>query len=189
MDGDGEDNPNELNKMLILASKYKNSVITSHRLKRNENLIIRLGYQLHLIIAFIFTWKWISFGNFSTFHSKILKKINCNELCLAYSSGILKNFKIVKTFAIRQKRYFGTSKVSILKLIEHSVRVISVYQTRVMISSFLILLFLFILKIEIFFLTLPFIIFFFILVNFVRSKNIPKREIKSTDFIKSINSY
>ena len=78
MDGDGEDNPNELSKMLILANKYKNSVVVSSRLKRNENLIIKLGYKLHLIIAFIFTWKWISFGNFSTFHSKILKKINYN---------------------------------------------------------------------------------------------------------------
>ena len=189
MDGDGEDDPNELSKMLILATKNKNSVVASHRLKRNENLIIKLGYKLHLIIAFIFTWKWISFGNFSTFHSKVLKKINRNELCLAYSSSILKKFKIVKAFAVRQKRYFGTSKISLLKLIEHSMRVISVYQTRVMINSFLILLFLFILKIEIFFLILPFIIFFLILLNFIRSKNNPKREIKSTDYIKSISSY
>ena len=189
MDGDGEDNPNELSKMLILATKHKNSVVVSHRLKRNENLIIKLGYKLHLIIAFIFTWKWISFGNFSTFHSKILKKINYNEIYLAYSSGILKNFKIVKSFAVRQERYFGTSKVSLIKLIEHSMRVISVYQTRVMINSFLILLFLFILKIEIFFLILPFIIFFFTLVIFIRSKNKPKNKIKSADFIKSINSY
>ena len=189
MDGDGEDNPNELSKMLILANKYKNSVVVSSRLKRNENLIIKLGYKLHLIIAFIFTWKWISFGNFSTFHSKILKKINHNEIYLAYSSGILKNFKIVKSFAVRQERYFGTSKVSLIKLIEHSMRVISVYQTRVMINSFLILLFLFFLKIEIFFLILPFIIFFFTLVIFIRSKNKPKNKIKSADFIKSINSY
>jgi hypothetical protein len=189
MDGDGEDNPNELSKMLILANKNKNSVVTSHRLKRNENLIIKLGYKLHLIIAFIFTWRWINFGNFSTFHSKILKKINRNELFLAYSSGVLKNFKIIKTFAVRQKRYFGTSKVSLLKLIEHSLRVISVYQTRVAINSFLILLFFFILKIEIFFLILPFIIFFFVLVNLIRSKNKPTKKIKSTDFIVSINSY
>ena len=189
MDGDGEDNPNELSKMIILANKHKNSVVVSSRLKRNENLIIKLGYKLHLIIAFIFTWKWISFGNFSTFHSKILKKINYNEIYLAYSSGILKNFKIVKSFAVRQERYFGTSKVSLIKLIEHSMRVISVYQTRVMINSFLILLFLFFLKIEIFFLILPFIIFFFTLVIFIRSKNKPKNKIKSADFIKSINSY
>ena len=97
---------------------------------------------------------------------------------MAYSSGILKNFKIVKSFAVRQERYFGTSKVSLIKLIEHSMRVISVYQTRVMINSFLILLFLFFLKIEIFFLILPFIIFFFILVSFIRSKNKLKKKSK-----------
>ena len=95
---------------------------------------------------------------------------------MAYASGILKNFKIVKSFAVRQERYFGTSKVSLIKLIEHSMRVISVYQTRVMINSFLILLFLFFLKIEIFFLILPFIIFFFTLVIFLRSKNKPKKK-------------
>lgn len=189
MDGDGEDNPNELNKMLDLATKHKNSVVASHRLNRNENLIIKLGYRLHLIIAFMFTWKWISFGNFSTFHSKILKKINRNDLWLAYSSGILKNFKIVKTFAVRQKRYFGTSKVSFIKLIEHSMRVISVYHKRVMANSFLILLILFIIKIKGFFLILSLFVFFIILLNFIRFKNRPKGKIKSNNFIKSIDLY
>lgn len=189
MDSDGEDNPSELNKMLNLATKHKNSVIASHRLKRNENLIIKIGYRLHLIIAFIFTWEWISFGNFSTFHSRILKKIDRSDLWLAYSSGILKNFKIIKTFAVRQKRYFGISKVSFIKLIEHSMRVISVFYKRAIITTLSILLILFIIKIKGFFLILSLFVFFVTLLNFIRFKNMSKEKIISDNFIKSIDLY
>ena len=52
MDGDGEDDPAQLNKMMNLAEKNKDFVITSNRTTRNENLIIQIGYKVHLIISF-----------------------------------------------------------------------------------------------------------------------------------------
>ena len=36
MDGDGEDQPGEIVKMLILANKFKDSVITSNRKKEKS---------------------------------------------------------------------------------------------------------------------------------------------------------
>lgn len=131
MDSDGEDNPDQLNKMFTLAKKHKKFVITSHRKKRNEKVLIQLGYKFHLIISLFFTWNWITFGNFSAFYSKNLDKIKLNQVWFAYSAAILKNLKIKKIYAVREKRYFDNSKVNLIKLIEHSLRIISVFYDRV----------------------------------------------------------
>ena len=41
MDGDGEDDPKEINKMLLQASKNRDSIVVSCRKDRNENLFIK----------------------------------------------------------------------------------------------------------------------------------------------------
>ena len=51
MDGDGEDQPQEIIKMLRLSRKYKNYVITSNE-KKKESFLIRSLYNLHLILTF-----------------------------------------------------------------------------------------------------------------------------------------
>jgi len=136
MDGDGEDDPNEINKMLLLAKKNVNHIITSHRTERNENLFIRACYRFHLFFCFFLTWKWISFGNFSCFHSGNLKKIILNDVWCAFSSAVLKNSNIKKLYAARTKRYFENSKVNFLRLIEHALRVNCIFYKKILINSF-----------------------------------------------------
>ena len=104
MDGDGEDNPYEIKKMLNKAVKYENFVITSNRKKRRESMLVVLLYRIHLIISFLFTFKWISFGNFTTFSSKKFSKtfIN-NSSWYAHSSSVLKNCRIKKIICKREK--------------------------------------------------------------------------------------
>ena len=75
MDGDGEDNPHQLKNMLEEAKLNENYIITSNRKKREESLVIIFAYKIHLIISFLFSFKWISFGNFTTFNSKNLSKL------------------------------------------------------------------------------------------------------------------
>ena len=131
MDSDGEDNPAEISRMLEFASKNSDSVITSNRKSRSEPLIIKVLYRVHLFITFLFSFKWITFGNFTTFNSINLKNIlNDNSSWLAYSSSIIKNCKIKRLYAKREKRYFDKSKLGLLKLIEHSIRVNSVFSNR-----------------------------------------------------------
>ena len=92
MDGDGEDSPYEIKKMLNEAIKYENFIITSNRKKRRESLWVVLLYRIHLIISFLFTLKWISFGNFTTFSSKnLIKLLSSNSSWYAHSSSVLKN--------------------------------------------------------------------------------------------------
>ena len=141
MDSDGEDDPLQVRKMLNVAIKNPNHVITSNRKQREEPLIIIALYKLHLLLTFLFTWKWISFGNFSTFNKKNLNKIlSNNSSWYAHSSAILKNCSIIRLYSKRQKRYFDKSNLRMLSLIEHSLRVNAVFYEKIFLSSLIYLL-------------------------------------------------
>ena len=138
MDSDGEDNPTEISRMVELAEKNSDSVITSNRKSRSEPLIIKVLYRIHLIITFLFSFKWITFGNFTTFNSINLKNILSDDSSwLAFSSSIIKNCKIKRLYAKRERRYFDKSKLGLFKLIEHSIRINSVFSNRATIISIL----------------------------------------------------
>ncbi len=141
MDADGEDDPFQIETMLNEARKNKNFIITSNRKKRKESLLIQVLYRIHLIITFIFTFKWISFGNFTTFNSKNISKILSNNDCwYAYSSSVIRNCKIKRLYAKREKRYFDKSKLNLLTLMEHSLRVNAVFFPKIFFNSILYLL-------------------------------------------------
>lgn len=136
MDGDGEDDPFEIEKMLGIVSKNKDSVAVSCRKGRNNSFFIQFCYKFHLLICFFFTAKWLNFGHYSCFYSKNLSKILTNNtIWYAYPSSILKNIKIIRTYARRKKRFFGKTKMHFANYAEHSLRVISVFSKRVMIFS------------------------------------------------------
>ena len=195
IDSDGEDDPKEINKMISLAIKNKDHIITSNRLARTESLIIRLSYKIHLIITFIITGQWISFGNYTCFNSKNIKKIIKNEDgCYAHPATVIKHADIIRIFAKRNKRFFDKSKVNFLGLIFHSLRIISVFQKKIFFRSLIIIIiliiFYFFLKYKILFILINIIIFFnlAIVINkiFFKTNEFSKTRslIKSVDFLK-----
>ena len=172
IDSDGEDDPKEINKMISLAIKNKDHIITSNRLARKESLVIRILYRVHLIITFIITGQWISFGNYTCFNSKNIKKIIKNDDgCYAHPATVIKHAKIFRIFAKRNKRFFDKSKVNFLGLMFHSLRIISVFQKKIFLRSLIIVLFITIsytlLKYKILIILINIIIFFnlIILIN------------------------
>lgn len=136
MDCDGEDNPNKIESMLDKAFHNKNIVITSNRKKRKESLLIILLYKIHLLITYFFTFKWMSFGNFSTFHSNNLSNIlSNNSSWYSHASSIMFNCKIKRMYAKRESRYFDKSNLSFGGLLEHSIRINSVFYKTVILNS------------------------------------------------------
>jgi polyisoprenyl-phosphate glycosyltransferase len=185
MDADGEDNPLQIKEMLNSALKYEDYIITSNRKKREESLLIIFFYKIHLIVSFLFTFKWISFGNFTTFNSKNLESLlSNNSSWYAHSSSVLKNCKIKRLYAKREKRYFDKSKLSLLSLIEHSLRVNSIFFTRIFSISILYTTFIF--SLNFYFLNyliiLP-ILMFNIFLIFIKIKHYIKDLDKLEEFI------
>ena len=65
MDGDGEDNPNIVCKLIDLSKKYPKKIITVNRTTRTENFFFKILYELNLIVTALLSLKYIRFGNFS----------------------------------------------------------------------------------------------------------------------------
>ena len=65
MDGDGEDRPEEIIDLLNKIKDVRDKPIVGVRVKRSENLIFKICYQLHKLITITFTGKSIRFGNFT----------------------------------------------------------------------------------------------------------------------------
>ena len=138
LDSDGEDDSSQIAHMIKKAELNPDFVIVSCRTKRGEGIIFSWFYILHKFLTFIFTFKWINFGNYSSFDSKNLSNIlKNNNAWLAYSSAVADNCNIKKVYAARKKRFFGKSKLSLFGLFLHSLRVMSVFLYRVIFLSFI----------------------------------------------------
>ena len=141
MDSDGEDNPADIEK-LFKFSILENQIIFAKRVKRQENLLFKIFYELYKILFKILTGKVINFGNFSSVPFSFLEKLVYNEnLWNNYSATILRaNIPYKSLPTIRGKRYDGKSKMTLSALFIHGFSAISVYMDlmaiRIIIFSF-----------------------------------------------------
>ena len=137
MDSDGQDDP-EILKNLISANENSDSDVTVvERTNRNEPFWFQFFYFLHKKVLFIFTGKYIKFGNFSLIRSKELKNlVNKADLWAAYPAAVVNNLKKIDGIkSERKKRYSGETKMNLKKLFYHSSRVFSVFKTKIFIIS------------------------------------------------------
>ena len=139
MDGDGEDRPEELLKFIEFLKYDYTKPIVGERIKRSEGLTFKLFYNIHKIITLIFTGQSIKFGNYTCLpRSTIEKMVNEKATWSSFSGSLAKTEKNKSTIpSIRGSRYFGPSKMSFLNLIKHSLSIMAVFKTNVIIRSIL----------------------------------------------------
>ena len=142
MDGDGEDRPEEVLTLIKKNSENLEKSVVAKRVKRSEGMIFKILYQIHKLITLVFTGHKINFGNFTFLTKNDLTRLS-NEPLLwkSYSASFKKNLKSF-TFinSIRGKRFFGPSKMSIFKLILHSLSIIAVFKHQVYLRSAILLI-------------------------------------------------
>ena len=139
MDGDGEDRPEEIKKFIEFL-KYDNSKpIVGERIKRSEGILFKSFYNIHKLITFMFTGQSIKFGNYTCLPKLTVEKmINEKATWSSFSGSLAKVEKNKSTIpSIRGKRYFGPSKMSFFNLVKHSLSIIAVFKTNVIIRSIL----------------------------------------------------
>ena len=137
MDGDGEDRPEEIKNFIEQISNSNGKPIVGERVKRSENLIFKICYQLHKLITLTFTGKSIKFGNFTCLpKSTVEKMINEKSTWNSFSGSLSKiETDFIMIPSIRGVRYFGPSKMSFYNLIKHSLSIISVFRNTFLIRS------------------------------------------------------
>ena len=142
MDGDGEDRPEELSLLIEKIKEYPNTVITGNRVKRSESLIFKLCYLAHKYLTLVFTGQTIKYGNYSCLpKSAVNKMVNEPASWSSFSGSLAKIVKDKKFISsVRGVRYFGPSKMSFINLLKHSLSIIAVFKTTLLIRSMLFLI-------------------------------------------------
>jgi len=149
MDGDGEDRPEEIKEFIEKIRVSSQKPIVGERVKRSEDLIFKVCYQLHKLFTFTFTGKLIKFGNFSCLPRSIVEKMINEKATWNSFSGSLKKIEndLISIPSIRGNRYFGPSKMSFINLIKHSLAIISVFRKTFLIrSAFFIIVYILMIK-------------------------------------------
>ncbi len=142
LDGDGEDRPEELGLLFIKAKENTDKVIVAERVKRSEGSLFKFFYILHVYLTFVFTGKLIKFGNY-TFLPKmfVMEVIKDPAIWNSFAGTITKLAKTkVSIPSIRGNRYFGFSKMNFINLARHSLSMMSVFKTTLIIRSILFLI-------------------------------------------------
>ena len=137
MDGDGEDRPEEIKMFLDKAESSKGNTFIGERIKRSENFVFKICYQIHKLITLVFTGKSIKFGNYTCLpKSTVEKLINEKATWNSFSGSLTKiENSLTAVPSIRGERYFGPSQMSFINLIKHSLAIISVFRKTFLIRS------------------------------------------------------
>ena len=149
MDGDGEDRPEEIKDLLNKIDNSNDKPVVGERVKRSENLMFKVCYQIHKLITLTFTGKSIKFGNFTCLPKTTVEKMVKDKSTWNSFSGALTKVEnsLISIPSIRGNRYFGPSKMSFYNLIIHSLSIISVFRKTFLIRSALfIILYIWIIK-------------------------------------------
>jgi len=137
MDGDGEDRPEEIPQFINRVEDSKDKVIVGERVKRSENLVFKICYQVHKLVTLTFTGKSIKYGNFTCLPKTTIEKMINEKATWNSFSGSLRKIEkeLISIPSARSSRYFGPSKMSFFNLLKHSFSIISVFRQTVLIRS------------------------------------------------------
>jgi len=137
MDGDGEDRPEELLSLIEKAKEYSDTVITADRVKRSEGVFFKFCYLVHKYLTFIFTGQSIKFGNYTCLpKSAVIRMVEEAATWSSFSGSLSKIAKERKSVpSTRGSRYFGPSKMGFVNLLKHSLSIIAVFKTTLLIRS------------------------------------------------------
>ena len=137
MDGDGEDRPEEIKKFVEQIKLIPNKTVVGERVKRSEGFFFKFCYNLHKILTLTFTGQNIKFGNYTCLTKLTVENMINEKSSWSSFSGALAKLEKDRssTPSVRGERYFGPSKMSFNNLILHSLSIISVFKTSVLIRS------------------------------------------------------
>ncbi|MFL5244269.1 MAG: glycosyltransferase [Gemmataceae bacterium] len=130
MDGDGEDNPDDIPRLYErMKSEGNAKVVFAERTKRSENWVFRTFYRIFRIVHYLLTGFHVRVGNFSIVPYPLLRRIVVlSELWNHYAAAVFKSRMPYDTVPTqRAKRLMGTSQMNFVGLVVHGLSALSVY--------------------------------------------------------------
>jgi glycosyltransferase involved in cell wall biosynthesis len=130
MDGDGEDDPADVPRLLERLEEEENEpIVFAERAKRSESFLFRIFYWLFKLLHFILTGRGVRVGNFSVIPRRRLSSlVVVAELWNHYAAAIFRSrqpYCMIPTQ--RSRRLCGRSTMNFVSLVTHGLSAISVY--------------------------------------------------------------
>lgn len=133
MDGDGEDRPEDVIRLIELHREAPGHIIAARRGKRTESPVFRLFYWAYKLFFRLLTGERIGFGNFMLIPGAAVERITFNRHTpnnLA-AAALRSRVPVAEMPADRGRRYAGKSKMRFSRLVAHGLTAISVYAEQV----------------------------------------------------------
>jgi len=130
MDGDGEDDPADVPRLLErLEEEGNGKIVFAERRRRSESIQFRIFYFLYKLLHYVLTGKGVRVGNFSAIPRRRLSSlVVVAELWNHYAAAVMRSRQphcMVPTR--RAQRLCGRSTMNFVSLVAHGLSAISVY--------------------------------------------------------------
>jgi hypothetical protein len=130
MDGDGEDAPGDVPRLLAkLREEDYRKIVFAERTRRSESLVFKVCYRLYQVLHVVLTGYWLRVGNFSVIPSVVLSRlVVISEMWQHYAAAVYNariEFTTVPT--TRGKRLGGHSHMNFISLVVHGMSALSLY--------------------------------------------------------------
>jgi polyisoprenyl-phosphate glycosyltransferase len=128
-DGDGEDRPEDIGRMIDAHRHDRKSLIVGRRTTRSESASFQVFYRLYKTMFRLFTGKKIDFGNFSLIPVGMLRPLlYMPEAWNHLAATILRSrLPLTRLDCARGKRYAGNSSMNFVSLLGHGMSAVSVF--------------------------------------------------------------
>lgn len=130
IDGDGEDDPADLPKLLKTAAGFPGpSAAFAERSRRVEGLIFKIFYLAYKLLHLTLTGSRVKFGNYSVINSHALAALAvAQETWSHYAAAAVKLRIPIRTVpSARLRRISGSSKMNFFSLVAHGLGAMSVF--------------------------------------------------------------
>jgi polyisoprenyl-phosphate glycosyltransferase len=134
MDGDGEDDPSDLPRLLQRFDREgKSKVVFAERRRRTESLLFVAAYHAYRALHRVLTGVPVRVGNFSVVPASALSQlVVVPDLWNHYAASVYCSRIPFTTLPTdRARRYAGRSKMNVLSLVVHGLSAIAVFRERV----------------------------------------------------------
>jgi len=130
MDGDGEDDPDDVPRLLERFERLGGRVpVFAERTRRSEGLVFSLFYLLYRVLHVILTARKVRIGNFSVVPCDVVKRLTVvSELWNHYAAAVVHaRIPLEMVPTRRADRLAGRTQMHFLSLVVHGLSAMSVY--------------------------------------------------------------
>ncbi len=129
MDGDGEDRPEDVVRLVRRHEESGGRVIFAERTRRSESLLFRVFYRLYCLGHRVLAGHRVRVGNFSLVPFSCLERLTAmSELWNHYAAAVFRSKLPRETIPTeRGRRLAGASRMNFVSLVVHGLSALSVF--------------------------------------------------------------